>query len=120
MKKRKILIDIRFLFATIRLRRGNGKRPAAPLPPRLSRAVGRSFIRAMFPSSAEASMSSLVQTMVGSALEQAAPLDRNEAIPHGLVGRLAGVPKGALTAVLGTKLGEMVWRHARGKVQWPE
>jgi hypothetical protein len=30
------------------------------------------------------------------------------------------VPKGALKAVLGRELGERAWRHARGRVRWPE
>src|SRR5262249_50914312 len=80
----------------------------------------------MFPSFPEARMSSMVQTMVESASDYVESLakdgvaDKSEATPHGLVARLAGVPKGALKAVLGSKLGEMVWRHVRGRAQWPE
>lgn len=71
-------------------------------------------------------MSSMVQTMVGSAPDYVESLakdgaaDKSETIRHGLVARLAGVPKGALKAVLGSKLGEIVWRHARGRTRWPE
>lgn len=73
-------------------------------------------------------MSSMVQTMIGSAtgapssghIALAARLSQEEACGNGLVAELRGVPKPALTAVMGNELGERVWRHARGKVRWPE
>jgi len=69
-------------------------------------------------------MSSMAQTMVGTALasaeqnphiETALPSGRNEVGSGGLVDRLRGVPKGALRTVLGKEFGERVWRHARGE-----
>jgi len=70
-------------------------------------------------------LSSLAQTMVGSALlpeisasEQA---ETQHGVPaQGLVSRLRGVPKSALKTVLGKELGERAWRHARGRARWPE
>jgi hypothetical protein len=69
-------------------------------------------------------MSSMVQTTVGAELPRAETVVQQRTErgrpSEGLTARLRGVPKGALQAVLGARLGERAWRHVRGEARWPE
>ena len=104
-------LDFRFLFAILAGGRGNGKRLAAPLPHRLSRAAGRLIC---FPAGRMAMQPEMPLKRPEPDLVPAAPSGGSDGA---LLRSLRGVPKAALQAVLGKELGERAWQKARGPVE---